>query len=90
LHLLLVLEHDIRIYSLVHLAFEVQAAITQTLEMADLVGIAGLTIAAFDKIWLIGSKTAEIISDYREFDKVKDTCQWSFASSSFRLKCNAQ
>jgi hypothetical protein len=39
--------------------------------MADLVGIAGLTVAAFDKIWLIGSKTAEIISDYRHFDKVK-------------------
>ncbi|PVH93642.1 hypothetical protein DM02DRAFT_676715 [Periconia macrospinosa] len=37
--------------------------------MADLVGVAGLTFAAFDRIWLIGSKTAEVISDYREFDK---------------------
>jgi len=38
--------------------------------MAELVGIAGLTIAAFDKIWIVGARTAEIISDYRHFDEV--------------------
>ncbi|CAI6337835.1 unnamed protein product [Periconia digitata] len=34
--------------------------------MAD---AAGLAFAVFDKLWLVGSKTAEAISDYREFDK---------------------
>jgi hypothetical protein len=35
--------------------------------MADL---AGITLAVFDKIWVIGSKAAEVIADYRHFDKV--------------------
>jgi hypothetical protein len=39
--------------------------------MADPISIAGLAIAVFDKILLVGSKTAEIISDYRHFDDVR-------------------
>ncbi|KAF2848105.1 hypothetical protein T440DRAFT_429324 [Plenodomus tracheiphilus IPT5] len=37
--------------------------------MADLVSIAGVTIAAFDKVWIIGCKAVAIVSDYQEFDK---------------------
>lgn len=54
--------------------------------MPDFVGVAGLAIAAFDKIWLIGSKTAEIISDYRHFDKVKTL---TFGNTPWRLGCYA-
>ncbi|KAK4139782.1 uncharacterized protein C8A04DRAFT_32747 [Dichotomopilus funicola] len=34
----------------------------------DPVGIAGLTIAVLDQLWKIGNGTAELISNYRDFD----------------------
>jgi hypothetical protein len=36
----------------------------------DPVGIAGLTIAVLDQLWKIGNGTAELISNYRDFDSV--------------------
>ena len=44
--------------------------------MADFVSIAGLSIAVFDKIWIIGTTTAELISDYRHFDEVSCVYMW--------------
>jgi hypothetical protein len=34
------------------------------------IGLAGLTIAVLDQLWKIGNGTAELISNYREFDSV--------------------
>ncbi|KAL3293312.1 protein kinase-like [Colletotrichum asianum] len=34
----------------------------------DPLSIAGLTIAVLDQLWKIGNRTAELVSDYREFD----------------------
>lgn len=61
--------------------------------MADLVGVAGLTFAIFDKVWLIGCKTAEVVSDYREFDKVSEIHIpggiWLSAANEFSLNSTA-
>ncbi|KAE9583941.1 hypothetical protein CGMCC3_g227 [Colletotrichum fructicola] len=34
----------------------------------DPLSIAGLTIAVLDQLWKVGNRTAELVSDYREFD----------------------
>jgi hypothetical protein len=34
------------------------------------IGLAGLTIAVLDQLWKIGNGTAELISNYRDFDSV--------------------
>ena len=36
----------------------------------DPLSITGVTIAALEQTWKIGKKTAELISDFRDFDQV--------------------
>lgn len=36
----------------------------------DPLSVAGLTIAVLDQLWKIGERTAELVSNYRDFDTV--------------------
>lgn len=40
--------------------------------MADIVGIAGLTIAIVDQLLKLGERTVELISNFRDFDAVSN------------------
>lgn len=37
----------------------------------DPLSIAGLTITVLDQLWKIGNGTAELVSNYRDFDTVR-------------------
>jgi hypothetical protein len=38
--------------------------------MVDPLSIAGLTLAVIDQLWKVSERTAELISNFREFDNV--------------------
>ena len=40
--------------------------------MADPVSIAGLTIAVLDALWKVSERTADLISDFKDFDNVSE------------------
>lgn len=38
--------------------------------MVDPLSITGLTIAVLEQLWKLGERTAELVSDFRDFDNV--------------------
>jgi hypothetical protein len=45
-------------------------AVRYTESIMDPLSIAGLTIAVLDQLWKMGDRTAELVSNFREFDNV--------------------
>lgn len=58
----------------------------------DPLSIAGLTIAVLDQLWKIGEGTAQLVSNFRDFDSVRprsclvDKFHLNIQTHSFRVR----
>ena len=54
-----------------HLNLDIEAKQTDSSCIMDPLSIAHLTIVVLDQLWKIGDRTAELVSNFRDFDNVR-------------------